>query len=476
MMNDPLRPRVALPHISARLPSALAWVREISRTPLTRNGYSLVVSAGMTSALGLVYWVLAARLYSVEEIGLNAALISTMMALGAVTQLNLGSLLTRFLPSIGTSAAQRMIICAYAAGALAASVSCVLFFFGVAVWAPSLRFLAEGGWLAVWFTAATMVWTIFVIQEGVLAGLRKAIWVPVQSTAFAVAKIVLLLVFANDPWRAWGPFASWTLPSLVAVLSVNAIILRRLPSSRGIAWAEVRSALDVRYVVRYFGSDFLGTLFYMAASGLAPILVVEQAGAEGNAVYYMAWTISYSLYLVSKQMGVSLVAEGAANPSRSSLLAFGALAHTLGLLAIGVVVVVAAAPLILQLFGPSYAAEGGALLRVLALSALPFGFTAIFLGLARVEGRMATVVVVQGMMACLVLGLGVPLLRMFGTFGMGVAWLSAQIAVAVVLCSMSLRSGNWLNVVLPSTVGTSSIRKATGALGRSWRRRKKDLA
>ena len=32
--------------------------------PLYRNGYALVASSGLTSALGLVFWVLAARLYA----------------------------------------------------------------------------------------------------------------------------------------------------------------------------------------------------------------------------------------------------------------------------------------------------------------------------------------------------------------------------------------------------------------------------
>src|SRR5262247_3643604 len=71
------------------------------KLPLVRNGYSLIASAGVTSILGLVYWLLAARLYSVVEIGLNAALISTMMAVGGIAQLNLTSVLTRFLPGVG---------------------------------------------------------------------------------------------------------------------------------------------------------------------------------------------------------------------------------------------------------------------------------------------------------------------------------------------------------------------------------------
>ena len=60
---------------------AAAWVQATMRAPLTRNGYSLVASAGVTSALGLVYWVVAARLYTPAEVGVNAALLSTMMAL-----------------------------------------------------------------------------------------------------------------------------------------------------------------------------------------------------------------------------------------------------------------------------------------------------------------------------------------------------------------------------------------------------------
>jgi O-antigen/teichoic acid export membrane protein len=438
-----------------RLSSTLIWIQAHFRTPLVRNGYSLIASTGMTSILGLVYWVLAARLYTVAEIGLNSALISTMMALGAIAQLNLGSVLTRFLPSIERSTAQRLILGAYAAGLLAALFSCALFLGGVHAWAPSLRSLAADPWLAVWFTAATMIWTVFSLQDGALAGLRKAVWVPVENTLFALAKIVLLVLLANTEWRTWGPFASWTLPLLVAVLPVNFLIFGRLLPPRDVAAALRQSAMDMRWVVRYFTADFLGTLFLMGAIGLAPILVVERVGAEGNAVYYLTWTIAYSLYLVSKSMGISLVAEGAADPWRSKALAAGALAHTMGLLVIAVAVIIVGAPLLLQLFGPSYAADGTTLLRVLCLSALPFGLTSMFLGLARVEGRMTAVVLVQGAMALLVLVLAVPLLDMFGTLGIGLAWLIAQVAIALALAAFAWRTVGWSRAAMQALGGKS---------------------
>jgi len=466
-----------------RLSSTLGWIQAHFRTPLVRNGYSLIASTGMTSILGLVYWVLAARLYTVAEIGLNSALISTMMAIGAIAQLNLNSVLTRFLPNITRSMSQRLIAGAYAAGMVAALFSCVLFLWGVHAWAPSLRSLATDLWLAIWFTAATMIWTVFSVQDGALAGLRRAIWVPIENTLFALAKIALLVLLADSRWRAWGPFASWTLPLLVAVLPVNVLIFRRLLPPRETAAAPGRPAMDMRWVVRYSAADFLGTLFLMAAIGLTPILVVEHAGPEGNAVYYLTWTIAYSLYLVSKSMGISLVAEGAADPWRSKALAAGALAHTMGLLVIAVAVIVVGAPLILQLFGPSYAADGAALLRILCLSALPFGISSMFLGLARVEGRMTAVVVVQAAMAVLVLGLGVPLLDMFGTLGIGFAWLFAQTAIAVALIAVAWRAADWSRIMMQALGGRNGfppslapfrhllLRRATSDLIRAATRR-----
>ena len=46
--------------------------------PLLLNGYALVLNAGMTALLGIVFWMVATRLYTREQVGLAAALISAM--------------------------------------------------------------------------------------------------------------------------------------------------------------------------------------------------------------------------------------------------------------------------------------------------------------------------------------------------------------------------------------------------------------
>src|SRR5262245_21965935 len=83
------------------------------RSPVCSDGCLLIASAGIMSRLGLIYWLLAAQLYSVTEIGLNSALMSTMLAVGGIVQLNLGSVLIRLLPSLGRRNALRLIASEY---------------------------------------------------------------------------------------------------------------------------------------------------------------------------------------------------------------------------------------------------------------------------------------------------------------------------------------------------------------------------
>src|SRR5437764_12178959 len=87
--------------------------------PQHRDGLALVLSSGISSVVGLLYWVVAARLFLPEEVGVNTTLISTMTLLGITSQLNLGSALLRFVPVAGR-AAGALVAARHAVGVLTA--------------------------------------------------------------------------------------------------------------------------------------------------------------------------------------------------------------------------------------------------------------------------------------------------------------------------------------------------------------------
>ncbi len=81
-------------------------------------------------------------------------------------------------------------------------------------------------------------------------------------------------------------------------------------------------------------------------------------GAEGGAWYHLAWTVAYTLYLVSSAVGYALLAEGAHEPAALEANARRALGQSLALVVPAATVIVVGAPWILRLFGADYATEG----------------------------------------------------------------------------------------------------------------------
>ncbi|MDT7579883.1 MAG: hypothetical protein QOK35_1147, partial [Pseudonocardiales bacterium] len=143
------------------------------RQPVHRDGVALVSSSAISSIVGLAYWVLAARLFPPAVVGIGSALVSTMMLLGSVGQLNLGVALLRFVPVAGASARTLVTSC-YLVGAVTAAVAGTVFAVGAPWWAPELRSAVGPAGLVVFLAVAAPVWAVFVMQDYVLTAVRRA--------------------------------------------------------------------------------------------------------------------------------------------------------------------------------------------------------------------------------------------------------------------------------------------------------------
>jgi O-antigen/teichoic acid export membrane protein len=396
-----------------------------------------MLSAGVTSGLGLLYWVLAAHFYPPRVVGLNSEMISAMLFLSGVAQLNLSGAFTRFIPrAAGTTG--RLIGYSYLAATIAALVVAGIFLLGVGVWAPSLAFLRSNLPFGLWFVVATTAWGIFALQDMALTGMRQAAWVPIENTLFGLVKIALLIAVAGlSP--AFGIFASWTVPTVASLLPVNLLIFLYLVRRHRRSSLLETLPVGPRHVVRFVAADYVGSLFSLAASMLLPIIVTHELGAEATAFFYLAWLITNSLQLASHSMMASLTVEGAMDHAGFPALAQRAIKNTARLLIPAIVVLLVAAPFILRLFGNAYAAQGSTLLRLLALAALPNLINLLYSSAARVRRRTGRILVVEGAICLQLLGLGSFLLHRYGITGIGVAAVISQSTVAAGVLLTELR-------------------------------------
>ena len=86
---------------------------------------------------------------------------------------------------------------------------------------------------------------------------------------------------------------------------------------------------------------------------------------------------------------------------------------------------------ILLIFGAEYSAEGTQLLRLFTLAIFPVSFNLLYLGVARVEKRLKSLIWVNGVTAVATLVLSYITIDNLGIIGVGVSWLAAQTGVAL---------------------------------------------
>ncbi len=400
------------------------------RSTIYGRAYALIFSSAVTSVLGLLYWALAARLYDAQDVGVNAALISTMMFLSYLSQMSLSGALPRFIPTAGR-ATRRLILGSYGAAVLMSAVVASIFVLGVGLWAPDVRSLVGTPATAAWFLAATMAWTLFTLQDAVLTGLRRTVWVPIENTIFAATKVLLVVLLAGSLTGA-GVYVSWTVPATLAILPINLMIFRWFLPSHVTRHGDTEPEGSVGQIGRYLASDFAGSLLGSASTALLPLIVLTTSGASASAYFYIAWTVAYSIMMFSLNMAISLSVEGAGGPAEVGLATRRMLRLLVGLELPLVIVIVIFAPWILEIFGRAYSDEGATVLRLLALGLLPNGVNAVCLGVARARRQLLLLFWIQAAEAVSFVALAVIFLPAMGIAGVGAAFLVGQAAVALV--------------------------------------------
>ncbi|WP_159424828.1 hypothetical protein [Streptomyces sp. TLI_053] len=406
---------------------------------LVRNGHLLLLSSVLAAALGAVFWLFATRWYSAEAVGLSTAAVSAAGLLSAVGRFNLNGVLVRFVPVAGRGT-RRLVLRCYAVSAVTGALAAVGFLLLIPRISPSLGYLREP-LLAVSFVVVTAGYSIFVLQDGALTGLRRAGLVVGENACFALVKAGALAVCAALAVGT-GILLSWAAALLLTVLVTNVVLFRRaVPAHERLS---VTTPPPQPRIGRYAVADYLGNLAGITACSVVPLMVLAALGAERAAYYALAWVIADSLYMAAYSMGSSLVVEAAREPERLAEHARRMLRHTGLIVLSAVVVIVAGAPWLLRLFGPGYAEHGTTALRLMALSALPTVVLSLATDVARARRALRWMIGLQVVYAALVVALAAVLLPAYGLAGVGAAWLIAPTALALPLLAALPR---WL----PST-------------------------
>ena len=174
-------------------------------------------------------------------------------------------------------------------------------------------------------------------------------------------------------------------------------------------------------------------------AGYALFLGSALSSATLLALTAVPFIAAYVLLLIANCLGSALLLQASADPRHLPQRVRRALRNAVLILCPSVAAGVMAAPLLLELRDSDYAEHATTLLRLLLLSAVPQAVIGLSAAVATIQRRPRVVLVIYAAQAVLVLGGAEIGLRTSGLHGVGIAWVSAQTVLALVLLVTQMR-------------------------------------
>jgi O-antigen/teichoic acid export membrane protein len=404
-------------------------IKELGKVPLYSNAFFLITANVCNAIFGFVFWIVVARFYTAEQVGLASATIAGMGFVVAVSRFGLEMALVRFLQQSQESAFTTINI-VLTIGLIMSVVVAFVFIIGLGLWSPALIFIRENPVYLAAFMVFCAAATLSVFADYTCIAERKshlALW---RSLIFGFLKIPLAVLLARV-LVTFGIFSSWGIALLIA-LFISMLIF--LPHAHpGYHFFFTFKGSVVQDMMKFAFANYVATFLWSAPGMVFPIMVLNMLGAEANAYFYVAWAIGGVLTMIPTSVATSLFAEGSYDGVQLKSHVSRSLKMAGILLVPAVVLVVVLADKLLLLFGGSYSESAASLLRILALGALPMSVNSIFIGTKQVQKDLKALLGLTAFAAAVALGMALVLVPQTGIEGAGIGWVIGQSVAALLV-------------------------------------------
>jgi O-antigen/teichoic acid export membrane protein len=390
----------------------------------------LIGANAANAAFGFLFWTAAARLFRPEDVGLAAAAVAAVGLLAMLSGLGLDYALIRFLPS--ASRPQEIINSCLTIGSIVALFVAAVFMSGLGFWSPAMMPVRTNPVYAVSLVVAAIATTVVGFMTAVYLSRKNARLVFGQSLVFGTGKVVAVIIFAVAGAGAASLLGAWVV-GLVTAVSVGLVLFLPRGETDGFRFRPVVVREVLNDMTHFASANYVSAVLWSAPASLLPILITNAAGAEANAYYYVASSVSGLLAMVPIAASMSLFAHGSRDATGLIRSAFQSARFSLVLLVPAIVGIFLIGGKVLLIFGQAYSNAGTKLLWILALSTLPLAVNYLYFSVRRVQQRMAGVVAGAVWVLVVTLGLTVILLPRVGLPGAGIAWFAAQASLAAVI-------------------------------------------
>lgn len=402
-----------------------------SHRHLLAGSAALVVGAGVQALTGAVFWLVAARIDTTDDVGRATALFTSVLFIAYLSGLGLQVSLARYAPDRGR---ESHVVFAWGAAATAVSGTAVATVYLLVVDTEATRALTEwhpvGGPALFAATAVGAALTLIVDVRWMTVRRWSLVLTRIAVVGLARFPLLLLPSQGNDTVHL---FAVAGLPLLVTGVA-GVVSMPRVTGDRHRLFPLPGTR---RAAVRYSAVNYLSTLAYQAPQFVLPVIVLLSVDPDQNAAFYVAWGITTISLYVPMAMGQALLAEGGKDGTAVRTQVRVILLLTTAIMTVGTAVVVVGRDLVTTVYGDDYA-DAARVLPALVAATIPWAVTSVFLTEARVLHRNADTVAITLTLTVAILGPAVALVPEEGIDGATSAFVIGNVLAAVVASGLHL--------------------------------------
>jgi len=403
---------------------------KIMSDSLYRNSIYLMLSTLIMSILGFIFWMINARLFTTEQVGLATTIISVMSLITSFSLIGLNTGLTRYLPTAENK--DKKINTSFTLVAIVTVVISTIFLLSTKTLFPKLMFIQDNIILAFAFILFMIFGSLSSLIDNVFIAYRSTKFILLKNTVFSLLKILLLFAFVG--LGAYGIFTSWMISITISFLIVFLILIYKFNYKPKLVIYDSIIKKIGKYSFANYIAGFIGSLPTL----FLPLLILNKLGPETSAYYYMAMMIATLLFIIPQSTSNSLFAEGSHN-QKEIKEHFKKSVKIIALLMIpAILMTIFLGQYILLAFGKNYSSEGYMFLSILSLSGIFISINSVYNTLFRINHRIKELIIVSMISAILILGLSYLLIDQ-GLLGIGYAWVVGQAFVSGVYVVLSFR-------------------------------------
>lgn len=404
-------------------------IGRLARDPLYRNSFFMAFTSIFNAGCGFFFWMMAARLYTIEEVGLATALISSLGLVILFSRLGFDFSIIRFFPMYNKS---KVFETSLVVTTIAVLLVGTIFILSIEYISPTIAFLKEPRYGLV-FVLIGVVESVAAITGRVFVADRRASYYLFQNL-FMALRIPLLIPLAY--FGTFGIFGSVGISFLVASFFALIVLRRTVAASR--------PTLDMYFIrksFRFSSWNYTSNILTTAPNLILPIMVLNFLGEAEAAKFFIAFAFGNMVLTIPNSLGTSLFVEGSHGEGlkKSVIRASGA---SLALLVPAVLVIFLFGDQLLGLLKEEYV-EAFDLLRVMVLSSFFVSVYSLFIPIQNVRMKVGIIVKLNALRCILLLGFSYVLIQHYGILGVGYGWIVTFAIISLVIGLMAKKE-NWI--------------------------------